>query len=195
MFASDAGGEPTIRCRPVNLSRMQLMLVCIAAFISLGWGPPAGNTPCQYCHPEKQRGAFVHTPARKGACLKCHDPRTKSLRKPRFALCTECHNEPRFTSAKHLHPLTKRGQCEACHSAHRSNQPHVLVTNPLTLCRSCHSDRDRGRSHPIGPGIKDPNTRGMMTCTSTCHEAHGSRYDKLLTMPQRKLCRHCHNDK
>ena len=93
------------------------------------------------------------------------------------------------------HPLIKEGQCLSCHSSY-DEERHKEALKPVDVtCVRCHEQEKLGRSHPIGPGIIDPNTQEAMTCVSTCHNPHQSEFKNLLSYRNSMdLCLGCHKD-
>lgn len=111
--------------------------------------------------------------------------------------CLSCHNNllDLNLDKKFLHPLVKDGKCKSCHISY-DETAHVEKDRPvLAVCLSCHSEEKLGRSHPVGEGIIDPNTKETMTCVSTCHIMHGSDYKYQLPFKNNmELCLSCHKE-
>lgn len=109
--------------------------------------------------------------------------------------CLSCHSKDVDLSKKSLHPLVKEKKCRACHVSY-DNGLHKEGDEPVfSACINCHSEEKLGRSHPVGEGIIDPNTKDTMTCVSSCHIPHGSDYKYQLAFKNNmELCLSCHKD-
>jgi predicted CXXCH cytochrome family protein len=156
--------------------------------------------------------------SRSEVCLSCHDG---SVADDRRKVWREHGHRTQISPPSEMEvdpklPLSE-GQivCRTCHSAHtREGSGNVLrdavflrSEGPVTnLCGKCHSDihSETHPGHPIGtmpvalPAVltRDSDravTPAQMTCL-TCHEAHGSSDDALLTLPisNNALCLSCH---
>jgi len=89
---------------------------------------------CLKCHKDKsdakasREGLWLHTPAAKGDCLKCHDPHRSShqyllLESPR-QICIPCHRGPKVMELPaHKQP----GECLTCHNPHLGKDRKLLV--------------------------------------------------------------------
>jgi predicted CXXCH cytochrome family protein len=85
--------------------------------------------------------------------------------------------------------------CAACHKdiAHGP-----ALHKPLSrLCLDCHPDRKAPAEHavdivPSMPVRQLPLSSGKITCL-TCHDPHSNSNGKLLRVPARDLCTHCHS--
>ncbi len=110
-----------------------------------------------------------------------------------------CHRSLLPQATAYLHEPFAQGKCDQCHPQdwrqypHRA--PHVASTEDIEVCLPCHRPAKLGTSHPVGPGITDPRTGGMLTCTSTCHDPHSSANPYLLRYPKGEaLCLTCHTE-
>ena len=87
---------------------------------------------CTRCHLDKTRGKSVHSVMRV-SCTVCHltqtqgDLTTLNLMMPKEKICFACHEH----SLK-LQRHTVKGTCLACHDAHRSDRPMLLVDQLVT---------------------------------------------------------------
>lgn len=85
---------------------------------------------CFVCHPNINKGAFVHGPASVGGCLECHEPHSSSnpslLKTDRATLCNDCHREKRLTAEMHKTVMSKGMFCMDCHNPHSSNVRYFL---------------------------------------------------------------------
>lgn len=89
---------------------------------------------CQKCHTDKsaaealREGLWLHTPAARGDCLKCHDPHQSDhpymlLEAPR-QICIPCHRGPKVMA---LPAHQKPGECLACHNPHLGKDRRLLT--------------------------------------------------------------------
>jgi predicted CXXCH cytochrome family protein len=106
--------------------------------------------------------------------------------------------------------------CRTCHTAHNvpgsanlSNIFFLRVANEKSeLCQGCHAEKSTGPthgSHPLGKSLAVPvdliadgaksGPKGAELICQSCHEAHGSKADKLLvrSVGDNALCISCHN--
>lgn len=85
------------------------------------------------------------------------------------------HTRPELSSiipkAKYLHSPAEEGECDSCHSAHKSDKPHLLKGEIEDLCFSCH-DKDDVTSAKNHVGIV------KNSCTS-CHVPHAGNVKGL----------------
>ena len=157
--------------------------------------------------------------SRETTCLGCHDG---SVRDSRRKVWQEQSHKTGVTPPASMQIPAKlpledgKIACRTCHTAHNvpgspdlSNTFFLRVQNDQSqLCRTCHTDKEatamRG-SHPLGKetftapavltsaGAKVGPQGHELICQS-CHEAHGSKADKLLVMPagDNTLCISCH---
>jgi len=89
---------------------------------------------CQKCHMDKSEakasseGLWLHTPAAKGDCLKCHDAHQSDhqyllLEAPR-QICIPCHSGPKVMELPaHQEP----GDCLNCHNPHLGKDRKLLT--------------------------------------------------------------------
>jgi predicted CXXCH cytochrome family protein len=138
--------------------------------------PGTGNNGCVYCHHWTIVGNDIFNVSR-----------------PDNSDCIQCHGNSATYQINSAHQTYR---CVACHSPHGSSQQHLLRKGPNSLCtEKCHGLFQLGRSHPRGPGMRDINTGGDITCTSSCHRIHAICTDKLLSNSTPVLCAGCHPDK
>jgi predicted CXXCH cytochrome family protein len=157
---------------------------------------------CYNCHDKtKFDGKTVHPPVMGGMCTGCHSPHSSDtgkllLSKPP-ALCFNCHDKTTFEKRKQHMPVAS-GLCLTCHSPHVSANLALLVKPMFDLCISCHKTQASGThvlaglrgSHPIKQGTPDPSRQGRDMGCSSCHNPHGSDFDKLFY--QQGICKKCH---
>jgi predicted CXXCH cytochrome family protein len=160
-----------------------------------------GAELCLTCH-SKEAQAFkkklVHAPVTAGQCLGCHTPHASEFKGllvgEERETCLGCHApvQDKFSRSKAFHPASAGdGRCTICHTAHASDQPWLFPKDSLQTCSTCH-ETHASLSHPMGPGVTDPRTKGSLTCLS-CHDPHGTQVDNFLTFSkERELCIQCH---
>ncbi|HEX05659.1 MAG TPA: hypothetical protein ENH10_11000 [Bacteroidetes bacterium] len=105
--------------------------------------------------------------------------------------CGTCHSEHARGEYAFEHPDNL--SCTACHVTHKSGTGKLLLASPLIVCQEpCHTEM--GRSHSVGEALINPSSKMPqdVTCTSDCHDPHGSNYKHILQMPARELCFSCH---
>lgn len=157
---------------------------------------------CLNCHlkiEQQMTDLFRHPIFTQGRCLDCHrihTPLHKHLLKEDLALlCGNCHARLTHLAANDAHrALGGAASCLKCHSNHSSNNISLLSEDPIILCSGCHDLGESTRNHPVGKRYVDPRTGGMLTCTSSCHDPHGSEYKPMLQKENKDgLCLTCHN--
>lgn len=162
---------------------------------------------CYDCHPqiEDQFAQPSHHPV--GVVLKCascHDPHAAqygalvSARDNSF--CYQCHRtvQANYDGSKH-----RRTLCIKCHTPHGStNTPMLLAANP-EVCLQCHeathfderTSTVYRNNHPVRPTHYDVNNQSPLTCTSSCHNPHGTKQNYMLryfAFPTDGACLMCH---
>jgi predicted CXXCH cytochrome family protein len=159
----------------------------LVACLALAWGydrPPvvpdqtADLAACKDCHVRTEDGGLGLKPE---------------------ADCGFCHKEiaAQIRTARHKHPPVKGPHesvvlCLDCHTFHDS-KTRFLPADPLNACLACHPESGKAGSHPVG--VKNPKTGRPITCTSECHDPHGSSYRWSCRIePGRALCISCHED-
>jgi len=147
---------------------------------------------CYKCHPaiENQFAAESHHPI--GVTLKCascHDPHAAQyaglLNARNNAFCYQCHGVIR---AKYDDSGHKRKLCIDCHTPHGSSYAPILRNSNPNLCLQCHppsgfdesSKTVRRNNHPVRPSNFDVNAEKPLTCTTSCHNPHGTEYTRML---------------
>lgn len=108
--------------------------------------------------------------------------------------CLGCHQElkPKLRGKSRHEPFVK-GNCRACHkSFHNGAGDRRTPEEDIALCTSCH-DQSIGYSHPVGPHLFDPIAKAPLTCSTSCHDPHGSQYKALSRIGEGdKVCLICH---
>lgn len=143
---------------------------------------------CVECHAGKASGPNRHTllpvPGEPGSgrCSMCHMPHA-GLYQRRFIaegrnLCFTCHDElkPNFVSSRH-----DKLDCTNCHRIHNAPGVPILRRHNPEVCARCHRQMfDFERNHPATPNLLDPRRGVGLTCSSTCHNPHGTGHDDML---------------
>lgn len=118
-------------------------------------------------------------------CGKCHDPHGERdmslLRASPAVLCALCHGE-RDTSGN-VHGAFAKGSCMACHDAHVSGFPRLVMRALPGLCLDCHATITRG------PGDHPDALRDCVAC----HDPHGKAKSGLLRKDIDARCVACHD--
>ncbi len=158
---------------------------------------------CLTCHFEEQAqmtDSFVHPLFASGQCLGCHKIHTPLhehlLKEDPQTLCVSCHIKERRAIIEDAHRLLNdnSASCLKCHSNHSSGNVSLLRKDPVALCLGCHYLGESIQNHPVGDNYIDPKKGGILTCTSSCHEPHGSEYESMLQQENNdNLCLNCHN--
>jgi len=133
-------------------------------------------------------------------CAECHTHEGDQTVLRSDRQCAACHAEiaSRMAVSKFRHPeMAASGEsaaCMDCHAFHGAKDK-FLKRDPIQLCADskCHpASLDEG-SHPVG--VRDPRTGKPMTCTSDCHDPHGTPNKYFCKdEPGRALCIRCHED-
>lgn len=156
---------------------------------------------CYKCHPNIRNQfaqASSHPIGIALRCASCHDPHAAQysalLNARNNDFCFQCHGTYQVTYDANAH----KGQlCIRCHTPHGSpNAPILRAKNP-SLCLQCHSKTyfDRPKNHPVQPTYYDVNARKPLTCTTSCHNPHGTDKNFMLRFfkyPQDGNCLMCH---
>ncbi len=162
---------------------------------------------CYKCHPGISNDfakASRHPVGLTLTCASCHDPHAAqypgllAARDNRF--CYQCHSHisTTYEASGHVRVL-----CIGCHSPHGTAYAPILQAENPDLCLRCHPpagyDDDRPgitrNNHPVRPIFWDVNARKPLTCTSSCHNPHGTQFGAMLRyFPRRKdgTCLMCH---
>jgi len=166
--------------------------------------PSAEPAFCYGCHSEIQN-AFArssHHPV--GVlidCTSCHQPHAWDYADLLLAdgneMCYMCHSDKRFPYVYTAHNQIDytarwRGACVNCHVAHGSDWGPLLANEELSLCWTCHPSYSGKTSHPVLRRTDFPRTGGRVTCSSNCHNPHGTQYRNMLTKVPDGLCLRCH---
>jgi len=155
---------------------------------------------CYMCHPQIRNDfakASHHPIGLKLTCASCHDPHAAEYPKLLTAngneFCLGCHGdkEPMYSDSAH-----RVNGCVACHTPHGSAFVPMLVQRQPDLCLKCHKPVVVGSNkHPIAPKYFDVHAKKGLTCTSSCHNPHGTQYDHMVknySGQQDGMCMQCH---
>lgn len=117
-------------------------------------------------------------------CGDCHGPHATNysglLYNSGNGICYDCHATAIRTSydaSSHF-----RTPCWGCHTPHGSNYGPLLKSAQPEVCFPCHDKVDFDdaaggnyrNKHPVRPVYWDVNARQALTCTTSCHDPHGS---------------------
>lgn len=133
-------------------------------------------------------------------CVDCHQPHAGDYSRMRQRdgnlLCFGCHMWPYFFGTPHneVEGRGGKGACTNCHNPHGTQNDFMLHLDPVTTCQQCHPRAPSLFQHPVGDRM-DPDKGRLLTCASTCHNPHGSGFNKLLQKPKDALCLTCHKDR
>lgn len=108
---------------------------------------------CGACHEDtierQERARTKHGPVKEGNCALCHAPHSSDnaflLMQPLLEQCSTCHEWKKHTS----HPMGEKARdlrnrnlsvdCLSCHSAHGTDNKHMLYFPVVSeLCTQCH---------------------------------------------------------
>jgi len=162
---------------------------------------------CYNCHPAI-RNQFAlpssHPIGLELTCGSCHDPHAAQysglLNARNNSFCYQCHASFQVTYEANDHRGTL---CIRCHTPHGSRYTPILRAANPPLCLQCHARRDfdenppnkAANNHPVGPAHYDVNARKNLTCTTSCHNPHGTELNFMLRYfeyPKDGGCLMCH---
>ena len=154
---------------------------------------------CYGCHPKiaDQFAQKSHHPVGVNlTCGSCHDPHAAEYRglinAEDNSFCYQCHDDKQSLYSKSAHVDTL---CISCHTPHGSDDAPMLVESNPDLCLRCHPALEGRNKHPVRPKFLDVHADKGLTCTSSCHNPHGTTYNYMLKnfyYPQDGLCLQCH---
>ncbi|GAB4284758.1 MAG: hypothetical protein Kow0067_06890 [Coriobacteriia bacterium] len=161
---------------------------------------------CYNCHPgienDFDRPSTHPVSSAELGCAGCHDPHAADFPALISAqgneMCYQCHASAIRTSyeaSAHENTL-----CVRCHTPHGSNYAPLLLERNPEVCLNCHAastyDNLVGQNkHPVRPTYYDVNAGTPLTCTSSCHDPHGSGHTSMLRYYNAPLdgnCLICH---
>ena len=135
-------------------------------------------------------------------CADCHNPHAADYSDLLIAqdneLCFTCHtvtpDQVVYDGSEHW----TKGQllCVDCHTPHGSAYAPILRDSNPDLCLNCHPFiQSYSNQHPVTPAYYDPVAKTGLTCSSTCHDPHGTQYGYMLQnfpYPLDGQCLQCH---
>ena len=147
---------------------------------------------CYQCHDSTEkdfRRPSHHPVGGTFMCTSCHDPHAAQYLNLVAAtgnnFCYQCHEQKRelYDTSSHA-PV----RCDRCHTSHGSNNVPLLQERNPSLCFQCHSrsgfdERTHSvanKNHPVRGAHYDVNAEAPLTCTSSCHDPHGTRLNRML---------------
>lgn len=166
---------------------------------------------CLMCHDSSYVFGPIHHPVPEGLlCTRCHHPHAgferALLPKKSPDLCLDCHDFGYGKMALTYYKRSKHGRlsCFDCHGGVGLGFRFETREVRLKVCLACHPGYTgkkavRGKKtcylHPVGSPWTDWTKGGLLTCSSTCHNPHGTPYRCLLTARGDGLCLKCHKEK
>ena len=187
-----------------NVRKASFAAVLVVAAV-VGYRP-TGPDPVTTPPPDRPPGAQTYShPVEEDApdfeCGLCHIGDDTLV--PRIVIadvdevCVDCHTEQAELLASDVHADY---ECTRCHVLHDSVDPGLLTTTNPELCFECHPQSSYD-AHPTRPEYWDFNADAPLTCTSTCHEPHGSTHPMMLRVPYGEagtgedyICLLCHTE-
>ncbi len=154
---------------------------------------------CYRCHPatENQFAQLSHHPVGVDLrCASCHDPHAAQSASLVNAqdnnFCYQCHSDKEVTYDDSAHHTTL---CIRCHTPHGSAYRPILVAENPDLCLTCHPALEGLSKHPARKQFFDVHAKQGLSCSSSCHNPHGTKYEHMLknfSSGQDGLCLQCH---
>ncbi len=146
---------------------------------------------CFECHATSTELAFWDVSRHAGdetSCTDCHNVHSAAAPKvDQTELCFSCHKDTRIEANRQSHHPIIEGKvsCNDCHNPHGTMTKGMLRGESNNqLCYTCHAEK-RGPFVWQHPPVEE-------NC-ATCHQAHGSRHNKLVTEKVPNLCENCHD--
>ena len=185
--------------------RYTLYIIFLTALLTLPRIAFADSCSTKECHGKMTEYKYMHAPAAKEECLKCHErvsgsqtangpdaihPTAKgpefTLKKQGEALCLQCHDSK---ADKYEHGPAAAGACTTCHNPHGSSLKAFLKAPLQQLCLGCHEDfaTDMKKTVVIHSVIKERDC-------SACHQPHSSGFPFLLKGETSVSCFECHSN-
>lgn len=160
---------------------------------------------CYECHPDISQDFRKPSHHPVGTvqlnCADCHNPHAADypalLTARDNAMCYQCHRvqiQASYSASAHKGLL-----CIRCHTPHGSNYGPLLQERNPELCLRCHDpryyDEEKGNNHPMRQYHFDVVAQKPLTCTTTCHNPHGTNQNFMLrnySSPYDGQCLQCH---
>jgi DmsE family decaheme c-type cytochrome len=155
--------------------------------------PTDADASCNACHRSgsaTQKWTCSEHSRQGVACIVCHDAnarRGRTLRKPEFELCGQCHLDvqAQFRLGNRHRVAEGRMGCSDCHDPHGNTDKVRDMDLRLAACTRCHQEK-------AGPFLFDHGIKRGEGCVA-CHDPHGSVNRRMLTYPRiQPLCMQCH---
>jgi len=138
-------------------------------------------------------------------CSGCHNPHATDYAALLVAkdnsLCYTCHDSyPKQATYNASAHADGNVLCIGCHTPHGSQFAPILRDSNPDLCLNCHDAYDGTdvNKHPVRPVYYDINAGKGLTCSSTCHDPHGTGNNNMLKYYNSPLdgnCLICHRAK
>ncbi|MDO9107419.1 MAG: cytochrome c3 family protein [Coriobacteriia bacterium] len=135
-------------------------------------------------------------------CADCHNPHATDYAALLVArdnkLCYTCHSDyPKKATYDSSAHSQGKVLCIGCHTPHGSQYAPILRDSNPDLCLTCHVayDATDQNKHPVRPVYFDINAGKGLTCSSTCHDPHGTTNNYMLRQYPSPLdgnCLICH---
>ena len=160
---------------------------------------------CYDCHPSIEQDFLKVSHHPVGTlldCTGCHQPHASEydglLPATGNQICYNCHDyiRPQYVRSGHVD-----ARCWGCHQPHGSDYAPLLNDHQPELCFPCHErrhydDKSAGYwNHPVRQVYYDVNRRAPLTCTTSCHDPHGTVHNYMLRQYDSPLdgnCLICH---
>ena len=165
-----------------------------------------GVETCTACHDDvgqrfkltsHYKGVMEEEGVLGGGCEACHGPgslHAESTEKKDIVRyspenCFTCHMGKRAEfQLQHHHPVVEgKMTCTDCHNPHETEAESLASVTSLQksdqACFKCHKEMK-------GPYVFEHDA--MREGCQTCHNPHGSTYDRMLIADQTNLCLRCH---
>jgi len=163
---------------------------------------------CYDCHPSIAQDFLKASHHPVGTislnCSDCHDPHATNyaglLYDEDNDICYACHRVP--IQATYDVSAHRNTPCWRCHTPHGSDWAPLLQAPQPQVCFTCHErrhfdDRTGGYwNHPVRPVFYDVNAKEQLSCSSTCHDPHGTKQNYMLryyNFPLDGNCLICHS--
>jgi len=197
-----------------SLPFVTLVALLLLPAVSFAQDSPAEECVSVSCHTAISSTTASHQPLREGNCTACHlpvagftaaDHSAASFRADPTpsASCLACHPDTaQSLSLPFTHVPAAEDGCTACHSAHRSDYPFLLLApypretllvykaGKYGLCWDCHEEMlasEKFTSSATSFRMGERNfhyshlhkRRGGMSCRA-CHDPHGTPQERLV---------------
>lgn len=138
-------------------------------------------------------------------CGDCHGPHATPYPGLLYSegndICYDCHASA--VRASYQQSAHVRTPCWRCHTPHGSNWGPLLQAPQPEVCFPCHAKVDFDdaaggnfrNKHPVRPAYWDVNSNQPLSCTTSCHDPHGTPNYFMLrhyNYPKDGNCLICH---